>query len=196
MISSRKQEIPMKLAIAMTLILNFAMASVYAQQNPVTMIFSGDAGPSAINLKQPDTNNGEQNLSGNGTLGPFTFRLVRATAASPQPSSTCSNLYFPSVAGAGLFRFQDGSLLKVNLTQGGDCIDPVRMAAQCSMTFQIAGGTGRFQGVTGGVLTYTETALPALFDALGMPVLFTETGDITGTINGIAMQVEPQDERR
>ena len=184
----------MKLAIAMTLILNFAMASVYAQQNPVTMIFSGDAGPSAINLKQPDTNNGEQNLSGNGTLGPFTFRLVRATAASPQPSSTCSNLYFPSVAGAGLFRFQDGSLLKVNLTQGGDCIDPVRMAAQCSMTFQIAGGTGRFKDASG-ILTLTETPLP-VSDALNTPVFFAETGEITGTISGVAREEESQDVRR
>ena len=65
----------------------------------------------AINLKQPNTNNGEQDLAGNGTLGPFTFRIVRATATSPQPSSTCSGLYIPripSVAGAGLLRFEVG----------------------------------------------------------------------------------------
>jgi hypothetical protein len=97
------------------------------------------------------------------------------------------------VAGGGILRFQDGSLLKVNLTGGGDCIDFVHGVGHCTLTFQIAGGTGRFQGVSGGVLTCTETALPVLLDALGIPVLTTETGDITGTIYGIAMQVEPQD---
>ena len=107
--------------------------------DPVKMTFSGDAGPSAIDLKQPNTNTDEENLAGNGTLGPFTFRLVRASATAPQPSSTCSGptkLYFPNVAGAGLFRFQDGSLLKVNLTQGGDCIDFAAKEAHCTLTFK------------------------------------------------------------
>jgi hypothetical protein len=39
--------------------------------------------------------------------------------------------------------------------------------ATCTLTFQITGGTGRFQGVTGGVLTYTETAVPVFFDGSG-----------------------------
>ena len=101
----------MKHLTTMALMLNLAVASVYAQQHPVTMTFSGNGGPGAINLKQPNTNNGEQDLAGNGTLGPFTFRIVRATATSPQPSSTCSGLYIPripSVAGAGLLRFEVG----------------------------------------------------------------------------------------
>ena len=116
----------MKHIATVALMLNLGVAGVYAQQRPVKMTFSGTAGPSTINLQQPDTNTGEENFAGNGTLGPFTFRNVRLAAASPQPSSTCSGptqLYFSSVAGAGVFRFQDGSLLKVNLTEGGDCID-------------------------------------------------------------------------
>ena len=63
---------------------------------------------------------------GSHRQGPFTFRLVRASTAAPQPSTTCSGptkVFFQSVAGAGLFRFFDGSLLMVNLTDGGDCID-------------------------------------------------------------------------
>ena len=99
----------MKHAATMALMLNIGVASVYAQH--VSMTFSGNGAPSAINLKQPNTNNGEQDLAGNGTLGPFTFRIVRATATSPQPSSTCSGLYIPripSVAGAGLLRFEVG----------------------------------------------------------------------------------------
>ena len=89
------------------------------------------------------------------------------------------------MAGGGIFRFQDGSLLKVVITGGGDCIDLVHGMAHCTLTFQITGGTGRFQGVTGGVLTYTETAVPVFFDGSGTaPGMTTETGDITGTISG------------
>ena len=159
------------------------------------MRFSGTGAASAIDLKQPNTRTGEQNVAGDSALGPFTFRIVRASATSPQPSSTCSGLYFPSVAGAGLFRFQDGSLLKVNLTQGGDCIDLVQMVGHCTLTFQIAGGTGRFEDASG-VLTLTETALPVLADAVNSPVFFTETGELTGTVSGVAMAEQPQDERR
>ena len=156
------------------------------------MTFSGTSAPSTVNLQYPNSSTVEENVAGNGTLGPFTFRDVRAAANSPQASSTCAGVFFPSVAGGGILRFQDGSLLKVNLTGGGDCIDFVRGVGHCTLTLQIAGGTGRFQGASG-VLTYTETALPVLFDALSIPVFFTETGDITGTIDGIAMQGDSQD---
>src|SRR5205085_5891697 len=154
---------------------------------PLNMTFSGNATPSAIDLKHPNTNTGEENVTGNGTLGPFTFRIFKASAASPQPSSACSGptkLYFPNLAGAGLFRFQDGSLLKVNLVQGGDCIDFAANQAHCTLIFQIAGGTGRFQDASG-VLTLTETATPILSDAFQNPVFFTETGEFTGTISGL-----------
>jgi len=40
--------------------------------------------------------------------------------------------------------------------------------------------------VTGGVLTYTEIAVPVFFDDSGTaPGMTTETGDITGTISGV-----------
>src|SRR5207244_13608017 len=60
------------------------------------------------------------------TLFRSTFRNVTADETSPpsQPPSTCSgstHLYLPRVAGAGIFRFQDGSLLNVKLIQGSDC---------------------------------------------------------------------------
>ena len=71
----------------------------------------------------------------------------------------------------------------------------VHLVGHCTLNFQIAGGTGRFQGASG-VLTYTETALPVLADALNNPVFFSETGEITGTISGVAMEEESQDVRR
>jgi hypothetical protein len=52
------------------------------------------------------------------------------------------------------------------------------------LTFEIKGGTGRFQDASG-VLTYAETATPVLFDLLGNVVLGAETGEITGTISGV-----------
>ncbi len=182
----------MKHIATVALMLSLGVAGVYAQQRPVRMTFSGNGASSTIDLKHPNSSTVEENVAGNGTLGPFTFRDVRAAANSPQPSSACAGVFFPSVAGGGILRFQDGSLLKVNLTAGGDCIDFVRGVGHCTLTLQIAGGTGRFQGASG-VLTYTETALPVLFDALSIPVFFTETGDITGTIDGIAMQGDSQD---
>ena len=84
--------------------------------------------------------------------------------------------------------------MTVNLTQGGDCIDLVHMVGHCTLTFKINGGTGRFKNASG-VLTYTETALPVLADAFNNPVLFSESGEITGTISGVAMD-ENQDGRQ
>ena len=177
----------MKHTAIMTLMLTLGAAGVYAQQNPVNMTFSGDAGPSVIDLKYPGTVTGEENLAGSGTQGQFTFRLVKASTAAPQPSLTCAGptkLYFQDVAGAGLFRFNDGSLLKVTLTDGGDCIDFAAQEAHCTLMFQVTGGTGRFQGATG-VITLSETATPLLIDGSNPPnpVLFTEVGEFTGTIS-------------
>jgi hypothetical protein len=164
----------MKHIATLALMLNFGAASIYAHQKPVKMTFSGTAGPSTINLQQPDTTTGEDNFAGNGTLGSFTFRDVSAETTSPQPSNTCSGpnqLAFLRVAGAGVFRFEDGSLLKVNLTQGVDCVDLAAQEAHCTVIFQITGGTGRFKDVSG-VLTLTETGLPVLADASNNPVFF------------------------
>src|SRR5262249_28092351 len=178
----------------LALILNIGVASVYAEQNSVKMDFSGTAGHSAIDLKQPNTNTGEDNFAGNGTFGQFTYRDVKASSTIPQPSSTCSGpgkLYFPNVSGAGVFRFQDGSLLKVSLMQGGDCIDLVALQAHCTFTFLIIGGTGRFKDASG-LLTMTETVLPVLADANHLPVFFTSTGEFVGTISGVGKEEDHQ----
>ena len=190
----------MKHIASMTLMLTLGVAAVYAQEKPVKMTFSGNGAASPINLNQPNTNTIEENVAGKSTVGSFTFRNVTATAASPspEPPSTCSGpnqLYFPRVAGAGIFRFQDGSLLEVNLTQGGggDCIDLVPpVEGHCTLTLQIMGGTGRFKHASG-VLTYTETAVPVLADASDNPVFFTETGEITGAVSGVSEE-QGQDE--
>ena len=186
-ISFRKQEAEVKHITTMALMLSLGAASVYAQQIHVNMTFSGNGGPSAIDLKQPNANNVEENVAGNGTLGSFTFRDIRAAAMSPQPSTTCAGVFFPAVAGGGILRFQDGSLLKVSLKEGGDCIDFVHLMARCTLIFEIKGGTGRFQNASG-VLTYTEIAEPVLFDAAGGVALGTEAGEITGTISGVGSE--------
>ena len=71
----------MKHIATVALMLNLGVAGVYAQQKPVKMTFSGTGGPSTINLQQPDTNTSEDNFAGNGTLGSFTFRNVRAISS-------------------------------------------------------------------------------------------------------------------
>ena len=184
----------MKHRTIIALMLSLAVGSVYGQQTPVNvkMSFSGTGGASVIDLKQPNSNNIEEDVAGNGKLGQFTFRDVRAGAASPQPSSTCKAAFFPSLAGGGVFRFQDGSLLKVNLKPfvSGDCIDFVQLTAKCTLIFEIKGGTGRFQNASG-VLTYIEIPTPVLFDFSGNPALGTEAGEITGTIYGVGGEDKP-----
>jgi hypothetical protein len=188
----------MKYIATMALMLNLGVASVYAQHQTVKMAVSGTAASSPVNLQQPNTATSEDNYAGNGTLGSFTFRDVKALTTSPQPSSTCSGpneIAFSGNTGAGVFRFQDGSLLKVSLTQETDCIDLTVLQAHCILYFQVTGGTGRFKNASG-LLTLTETVVPVLADALNNPVFFAATGEITGTVSGVAKEGEHQDERQ
>jgi hypothetical protein len=185
----------MKHIASMTLMLTVGVAAVYAQEKPVKMTFSGTSAPSTVNLQQPDTSNGEDNFAGKGTLGSFTLRDVRAVANSPTRSSTCSGpnqLYFTELAGGGVFRFQDGSLLNVHLTKGGDCIDLAANEAHCTVIFRITGGTGRFKNASG-TLTFTETVVPVLADASDNPVFFAATGEFTGTVSEVREE-QGQDE--
>ncbi len=188
----------MKHIATVALMFNLGVAGVYAQQKPVKMTFSGTVEPSTIKL-QPDTNTDEGNVAGNGTLGPFTFRELHADTASPQPSSTCSGptkVYFPTVAGGGVFRFQDGSLLTVKLTKGSSlCIDFATLLGHLTATYQITGGTGRFNAASG-ALTLTATWFPVLFNGPNSAVLLTSTGEFEGTVSGVAIGKEGQDERQ
>ena len=177
----------MKQLITLAMMLNLVIAGASAQSTNVKMRFSDTGAASVINLNQPNTHTAEENVAGSGTLGQFTLRNVSAIANAPQASANCAGIYFPRVAGAGVLRFQDGSLMKVYLIQGGDCIDLVHMVGNCTLTLQVAGGTGRFQGASG-VLTYTEMAQPVIADASNSPVFFTESGEITGTISGVGAE--------
>jgi hypothetical protein len=156
---------------------------------PVTLSFSGTAVPSTISI-QPGAFTSEYSLTGTGSLGPFTFRTLDA---SSQPPGTCPAANHP-YAGAGVFRFQDGSLLMVNLTQGSDCLQftPTGPVALCLRTFQVTGGTGRFKNASGGTIALTETVLAVLFDAASNPIFFAATGEMKGAVSGVAMAAEPQ----
>ena len=186
MISSGKQA-QMKRIASMALILNLGVAAVYAFDRPVKMTFSGTSAPTAIDLQQANTSNDEDNFSGTGTLGSFTFRAVRAISSTPAQSSTCSGanqFYSTEPAAEGVFRFADGSMLMLNLIQGGDCIDFAAQQAHCTLTFQITGGTGRFRNASG-TLAFTETSAPVLANKL---VFFAATGEFTGTVSGISLE--------
>jgi hypothetical protein len=184
------------LMAAMSLTMALALPAG-AQQ--IKMAYSGTStGASAVNLQHPGTVNVEENFEGNGALGAFTFRLISAETNTPQePPNTCAgpnNIFFTRVSGAGVFRFQDNSLLKVILIQGADCIDLSKPPGQgnCVLTLKITGGTGRFKDASG-TLTLTETNVPVLADALNNPVFFATTGEITGTISGVAGEWDHQE---
>jgi len=171
----------MKYIATLALMLNLSVPGIYAQQQfPVKMTFSGTNVATTINL-QTGTVTDEQHSAGNGNLGPFTFRELHADGPSPQPSATCTGPYFLVVAGAGVFRFVDGSLLIVRITEGNGCVNLTVGQARLIVSYQITGGTGRFQGASG-ALTYTATMTPVLRNASNAPALLTLTGEIEGTL--------------
>lgn len=191
----RSVRTPTKHLAAAALIISLGVISAYADDQSVKLTFSGTSAPSTINLQQPNTSNDGDTFAGDGMLGSFTVTNVRAISNSPGASSSCSGsnlLFLPELAGAGVFRFEDGSLLEVSLTQGGDCINLTTNTAHCEVTFQITGGTGRFKYASG-TLTMTETVATVASDALGNPVLFAARGKYTGTISGVAREERRQD---
>ncbi len=117
----------MKHIATMALMLNLGVAGVYAHEKPVKMTYSGTEAKSAIDLEFPDTKTSEFNFAGDGTLGSFTFNNVEAGGAFPRQSSACpaNQVYFPTMAGAGVFRCKDGSLFKV--TEGNKLLDSHRL---------------------------------------------------------------------
>lgn len=101
---------------------------------------------------QPNTITDEEQLAGNGALGPFTLRKLRADETVPQGFGSCGNGFGPNIrvaSGGGVFGFQDGSLLTVTVTDGRLCIDFDHRVGHLSETYQITGGTGRFEDAKG-----------------------------------------------
>jgi hypothetical protein len=191
----------MKKIATVALMLQLGVASIYAQGRPAKMTFSGSTAATTLNL-QPGTVTDEEHFAGNGTLGQFTFRQLRADEFPflGQPPSTCSppnRRYAPVARGGGVFRFQDGSLLKVGIAGGAYCIDLTDLTApvaNLTVTYQITGGTGRFKGASG-ALTLNSTATPVVFAADNSVKLLMNTGTFEGTVFGAAIDDERDDER-
>ena len=168
----------MKHIATVALMFNLGVAGAYAQERPVKMTLSGTNVPTMINLR-PNTVTDEQHSAGNGTFGEFTFRELHADGPAPQPPSGCSGPNFAVVAGAGVFRFQDGSLLIVTVKDGSGCISNAALI----INYQITGGTGRFEGASG-ALTLTATLSLVLRNAANGATFVTLTGEIEGTVSG------------
>ena len=189
--------------VLVALVLNLGVASVYAQQKHVKMAFSGTMLATSINLA-PGTVTDDVNLTGDGSLGPFTFHELHADATTPQvppPVSTCSSLllFLPVLRGGGVLRFQDGSLLFVELAkrpaedpQDGICIDFEAARARLTETYKITGGTKRLTGASG-TLALTTTVIPVVFNAAGLPQLLASKGKLEGTISGVRHLGEGRD---
>lgn len=189
-----RQTVLTHLACVITVLI-LGSAAAHARDEPVKWPFSGTSETSPTSLQQPNTSNDGDNFAGGGALGSFTVRNIRAISNSASSSPACSGanlLFLPELAGASVIRFEDGSLLELNLTQGGDCIDLSTGIAHCALTFQIIAGTGRFAQASG-TLTMTETVGPVAFDALGNPVFFAATGEFTGTISGLPERPRTQE---
>jgi len=178
----------MKHVATVVLLLALGVSSAYAEGSAGDLKVSGTAAPSTVSL-QSSAGTSEYNLNGYGKLGHFTLRAISSGTTTPQPSSTC-DLYFPVLVGEAVLRLQDGSLLKLNLTEGSDCINLSTQKALCTRVFQIVGGTGRFEDVSDGVVTLTMTVSPVV---PGKPGFFAVTGDVTGVPPGLDADGEPHD---
>lgn len=193
----------MKHATTAALLLSLGVASIYAQQMPVMMKFSGSTAATTLNL-QPGTITDEEHFAGNGTLGRFTFRQLRADVFpfTGQPPGTCSppsRLYFPVARGGGVFRFKNGDLLKVQIKEGGayciDFTDRTAPVGNLTVAYEITGGTGRFKRASG-ILTLNSTTTPVVLAADNSGKLLTNAGTFEGTLFGAAIDEERDDERQ
>src|SRR5262245_38821367 len=115
------------------LMLSLGIASLDAQQGAeehsrggrVRMWFSGSTVSTTLALV-PNTLNHESQVAGNSSLGPFTYRGLWADDPGSQSTGSCGSGFGPNfqvVAGGGVFRFEDGSLLTVRLREGTLCVD-------------------------------------------------------------------------
>ena len=185
------------------LMLNLGIASLYAQQpaeeqsraGRVRMRFSGSTMATTLAIA-PNTLNHESHVAGNSSLGPFTYRGLWADDPSSQTSGNCGSGFGPNfrvVAGAGVFRFEDGSLLTVQLTEGTLCVDisdPAHPVGRQFETYQITGGSGRFKDAAAScgataedcTLQLTATRRVVLRDSSGAVKFLTFTGEFQGTV--------------
>lgn len=172
------------------LFLALAVSAASAEERPIRMKFSGSMVPTSIAMQEA-TITDEELLAGDGALGAFTFRKLRTDTLEPIPSSDCAGLNIGVVAGGGVFRFADGSLLTVAIVPSGSlCINLQAGVARLTETYQVTGGTGRFKRVAGGTLSLTATVRPVLFSSSDQAVLLTSTGVIEGTIDGLGKHDE------
>jgi hypothetical protein len=193
----------MKHLTTAALMLSLGIASPYAQQaaeehsrdGRVGMKFSGSTMSTTLALA-PNTLNHESHVAGSSSLGPFTYRGLWADDPASQSPGSCGSGFGPNfrvVAGGGVFRFEDGSLLTVQLTEGTACIDiadPAHPVGRQFETYQITGGTGRFKHVAATcgataedcTLQLTATRAVVLFDSAGAAKFLTFTGAFQGTV--------------
>ncbi|HEV2388742.1 MAG TPA: hypothetical protein VGS20_15980 [Candidatus Acidoferrales bacterium] len=176
----------MKRMVTVVLMLLLGVVAGYAQQNPVRMKYSGSELTTAFLLQGPDTIiAGEEKLAGDGSLGQFTYRAIRGDDVTTLTiTDACPNGNIPVTEGEGIFRFSDGSLMTVEITGGAICIDASQIG-HLTETYQVTGGTGRFQNATG-ELSLNGTLNVVLNDASGNPLLLTNTGEFDGTVIGVA----------
>lgn len=149
----------------------------------------------------PNTITDEEQLAGEGTLGKFTFRKLRTDEADPSSFGSCgagAGPNFKVVTGGGVFRFEDGSLLAVKVTEGNLCVDLDHLVGHLTETCQIIYGTGRFEGAAAScsvaqdcTLKLTGT-LGAVLIASGKAKLLTTTGEFEGTLSASAIGGGPQ----
>ena len=174
--------------VFVALMLAFGVTGAYAQGH-VKMTFSGTNVATTINL-QANTVTDEMHAAGKGSLGRFTFRELHADGTAPPPEG-CTGPSFGVLKGAGVFRFQDGSLLIVTLKDGSGCVNLVERVSVLIVNYQITGGTGRFANASG-ELTMTATQTPVLRNAANAPALLPIAGQFEGTI----FRPEPENDDR
>ena len=133
------------LKTTVALMFNLGVASVYAQHVPLTLSFSGYC---CVHTDQPAARRSCVRVQYRRERYARSIHLSYCRsqlAARRLPGQSPSLLRWCRC----ISRFEDGSLLMVNLTQGSDCLQftSTGPVAHCTRTFQITGGTGRLKCV-------------------------------------------------
>ena len=163
---------------ALALVLGVAQAQV----QPVQYSYSGTSVPTAIDSNGDGILAGEVLASANGTGGKLTFRALEELGAPIGPTARCPAplVEFPHRTAVSTATTEDGSMYFERLVAGHLCVNTSTGAFSFEITYEIFGGTGRFEGATGSIATKGTGRI--IFAVPGKALYSVLAGTSTGSI--------------
>jgi len=168
-------------AVMAVLVSGTAALAELPHRQKVQITYTGTAVPTEIESNPPDGLRAAEAISyGKGTNGDVVGRSLDEAAMPSAPTGVCPAgwLEVPYLASAGVVITQDGSAYFEKMAPQPAapaqplsylCVDPVTRKFTVQITYDIVGGTGRFEGATGRVVTkaagYALSSVSSAFHA-------------------------------